>query len=197
VRMGVSMRRGIVLLLLAGFLLPLSTGCGSLDPALGLDEESVSRAHAAYRDRTSLVSIQSSTDEDEDWPVDDGFGRRGSTLDVIIAELIAIGPGMIVQGLGHRYAGDYTTSNQLMRVGIVGVGVGALGAGLVAGGNEITEDWVGSAVSGAGYGISVIGVGYYLSAWFYDIYDTPRAVRTGGRPPPDSPFVDSLDFLGR
>ena len=191
------MMRVYGLLLLAGLLLSAFAGCRSLDSVQGLDVSSVSFAHAAYRDRASLVSLQYPKGGDEAQPEDDGAGRRGSTLDVIVAELIAIGPGMFVQGLGHRYAGDHVTSRQLMRVGAIGVGVGALGAGLVAGGNEISEDWVGSAVSGAGYGIGVIGVGYYLSAWIYDIYDTPRAVRSGGRPPPNSPFVDSLDFLGR
>ena len=188
------MMRVYGLLLLAGLLLSVPAGCRSLDSVQGLDVSSVSFAHAAYRDRASLVSLQYPKGGDEAQPEDD---RRGSTLDVIVAELIAIGPGMFVQGLGHRYAGDHVTSRQLMRVGAIGVGVGALGAGLVAGGNAISEDWVSSAVSGAGYGIGVIGVGYYLSAWIYDIYDTPRAVRSGGRPPPNSPFVDSLDSLGR
>ncbi len=172
------------------------TGCGGLDHGRGLDEASILRARAAYRDRVSLVSIQTQDDPDDKWPAEQPSDRAGSFLDVVVAELIAIGPGMIVQGLGHRYAGDYKTAGQLMRVGGVGIGLSGLSFGLVAGGREISEDWIGAAVSGAGYGIGVIGVGYYLSAWLYDIYDTPRAVRSGGRSPPDSPFVDSLDFIG-
>ena len=191
------MRRVCGLLFLLGGLLPVCGGCGGRERIRGLDELSVSQAHAAYREKVTLVSLQHPKAGAWDDSVEEASDVGGSTLDVIIAELIAIGPGMVVQGLGHRYAGDYTTSRQLMRVGAVGVGVGALGAGLIAGGNGISEDWVGGAVSGAGYGISLIGVGYYLSAWIYDIYDTPRAVRSGGRPPPNSPFVDSLDFLGR
>ena len=172
------------------------TGCGGLDHGRGLDEASILRARAAYRDRVSLVSVQTQDDSGDKWPVDQPSDRAGSLFDVVVAELIAIGPGMIVQGLGHRYAGDYKTAGQLMRVGGVGIGLSGLSFGLVAAGREISEDWIGGAVSGAGYGIGVIGVGYYLSAWFYDIYDTPRAVRSGGRSPPDSPFVDSLDFIG-
>ena len=172
------------------------TGCGGLDHGRGLDEASILRARAAYRDRVSLVSVQTQDDSGDKWPVEHPSDRAGSLFDVVVAELIAIGPGMIVQGLGHRYAGDYKTAGQLMRVGGVGIGLSGLSFGLVAAGREISEDWIGGAVSGAGYGIGVIGVGYYLSAWFYDIYDTPRAVRSGGRSPPDSPFVDSLDFIG-
>lgn len=172
------------------------TGCGGLDHGRGLDEASILRARAAYRDRVSLVSVQTQDDSGDKWPVEHPSDRAGSLFDVVVAELIAIGPGMIVQGLGHRYAGDYKTAGQLMRVGGVGIGLSGLSFGLVAAGREISQDWIGGAVSGAGYGIGVFGVGYYLSAWFYDIYDTPRAVRSGGRSPPDSPFVDSLDFIG-
>ena len=157
---------------------------------------SIQRARAAYRERVTLVSVQTQDDTGDKWPVEQPSDRAGSFLDVVVAELIAIGPGMIVQGLGHRYAGDHKTAGQLMRVGGVGIGLSGLSFGLVAGGREISEGWIGDAISGAGYGIGVIGVGYYLSAWFYDIYDTPRAVRSGGRSPPDSPFVDSLDFIG-
>lgn len=178
-------------------LFPLATtGCGGLDHARGLDEASILRARAAYRDRASLVSVQTSEDSGDKWPVEGASGRSGSVFDVVVAELIAIGPGMIVQGLGHRYAGDSQTAGQLMRVGGIGVGLSGLSVGLIAGGNEMSADWIGDTISGAGYGIGVIGVGYYLSAWLYDIYDTPRAVRSGGRPPPGSPFVDSLDFIG-
>ena len=190
------MMRRFALPLLSCVLLSFFSGCGGLETPREFDERAVSRALDDYRDRTSLISLQTSKDAGEEWPEDDASHRRGSMLDVVIAELIAIGPGMVVQGLGHRYAGDYRTSDQLMRVGAVGVGVGALGVGLAVGGNEITEDWIGDAVGGAGIGISAIGAGYYLAAWLYDIYDTPRAVRSGGRPPPGSPFVESLDFIG-
>ena len=173
------------------------TGCGGLDHGRGLDEASIQRARAAYRERVSLVSVQTQDDDTGDkWPTEQPSDRAGSFLDVVVAEVIAIGPGMFVQGLGHRYAGDYKTAGQLMRVGGVGIGLSGLSFGLVAGGREISEDWIGDAISGAGYGVGILGVGYYLSAWWYDIYDTPRAVRSGGRPPPNSPFVDSLDFIG-
>lgn len=190
------MTHRFALLLSSCALLSISAGCGNIETSRHLDKTAISRTLDDYRGRTSLISMQASKDAGENWPEDDGSHRRGSALDVVIAELIAIGPGFVVQGLGHRYAGDYRTSDQLMRVGAVGVGVAAVGIGLVAGGNEITEDWVGNAVGGAGIGISAIGVGYHLAAWLYDIYDTPRAVRSGGRPPPGSPFVESLDFLG-
>lgn len=190
------MTRFFALLFFPALVAAFSTGCSGLDQGRNLDEASILRARAAYRDRTSLVSMQTSEDSEDRWPVEATSARPGSVLDIVIAELIAIGPGMFVQGLGHRYAGDYRTAGKLMRVGGVGLGLSGLSVGLVAGGKAISADWIGDTVSGAGYGIGVIGVGYYLSAWLYDIYDTPRAVRSGGRPPRGSPFVDSLDFIG-
>ena len=190
------MTRFSVLLSSLVLIQPLLSGCGGLDHGRGLDEDSILRARAAYRDRVSLVSVQTQDDPGDKWPEERASDRAGSTFDVVVAELIASGPGLFVQGLGHRYAGDYKTAGQLMRVGGVGLGLSAVSFGLVAGGRDISEGWIGDAVSGAGYGIGGIGLGYYLSAWFYDIYDTPRAVRSGGRSPPDSPFDDSHDFIG-
>ncbi len=99
------------------------TGCGGLDHGRGLDEASIQRARAAYRDRASFVSLKTPQEDSGDkWPEEKASDRSGSTFDVVVAELIAIGPGMLIQGLGHRYAGDYKTAGQLMRVGGVGLG---------------------------------------------------------------------------
>ena len=127
--------------------------------------------------------------------------NRGGLGEVILGEVIAIFPGAIVPGLGHYYAGDYRTSSQLRRVGGLGLALSAIGGGLITGGvylddEEDVPNGYAYGLYGTGGTIGGIGLIYYLTAWWYDIIDTPRAVRTGGRPPPRSEFVESLDFLG-
>jgi hypothetical protein len=121
-----------------------------------------------------------------------------STGSVILGELIAIFPGLLVHGLGHYYAGDYQTARRLRHVGELGYVMTALGGGLVVGGYYLgKEDLKGFSYSlyGVGGTIGVAGVFYLLTAWVYDMIDTPRAVSTGGEPPPRSEFIDSLDIF--
>ncbi len=121
-----------------------------------------------------------------------------STGSVILGELIAIFPGLLVHGLGHYYAGDYQTARRLRHVGEMGYVMTAVGAGVVTGGYYLgKEDLHGFSYSlyGVGGTIGVAGVFYLLTAWFYDMIDTPRAVSTGGEPPPRSEFIESLDIF--
>jgi len=122
--------------------------------------------------------------------------------EVFLGELIAIFPGAIVPGLGHYYAGDYRTSAQLRRVGGLGIALTAVGGGLAAGGHFLDEDedvpdGYAYGLYGAGGTVGVIGLAYYLTGWIYDIIDTPRAIRSGGKPPPRSKFVEGLDLFSR
>jgi hypothetical protein len=125
-----------------------------------------------------------------------------STGSVILGELIAIFPGFFVHGLGHHYAGDYKTSRRLSHVGQLGYLLTAVGGGLAVGAYYIDKgdddnDYQGIVYSmyGAGGTIGVIGVGYFLVAWFYDMIDTPRAVESGGEPPRRTPLLDSMDLF--
>jgi hypothetical protein len=125
-------------------------------------------------------------------------GESRQTGSVIIGELLAFFPGMLVQGLGHYYAGDYVTSAQLFRVGEFGLLCTVVGGGVGIGGYYLDKaDQQGFAYSmyATGGTFALIGVTYFLTAWFYDMIDTPRAVRSGGEPPPRSPFVEALDFF--
>ena len=118
---------------------------------------------------------------------------------VILGELLAIFPGILVQGVGHYYAGDYNTAARLFRVGETGYLLTAVGAGVGIGGYYLDR---GNSSQGLAYSLYAsggllvtIGVGYWLTAWFYDMIDTPRAVRSGGEPPPKSKFVEALDIF--
>jgi hypothetical protein len=128
-------------------------------------------------------------------------GEREPQKSVFLGELIAIFPGLFVHGLGHRYAGDYDTAARLRHVGEVGYLGIIIGGGLVTGGyfiDQSDEDlWQGYAYGmyGAGGFIGVVGVGYFFTAWIYDIVDTPRAIRSGGEPPPRSPLLESMDIF--
>lgn len=125
-----------------------------------------------------------------------------STGSVILGELIAIFPGFFVHGLGHHYAGDYKTARRLSHIGQLGYLLTAVGGGLVVGGYYIDKgddknNYQGIVYSmyGAGGTIGVIGIGYFLVAWFYDMIDTPRAVESGGEPPRRTPMLDSMDLF--
>ena len=145
---------------------------------------------------------------DEVWPevagppsdeFESGQGKQGSVFDVIVGEFLAIVPGVVLPGLGHLYAGDRHTAGRLMRVGWTGILVGGIGGGLGAGGYFIDEDddipdGYAYTLYSTGAVFGVIGLTYYLTAYVYDIVDTPRAVLTG-RKPPRSAFVDSLDIF--
>jgi hypothetical protein len=128
--------------------------------------------------------------------------EEASTGSVILGELIAIFPGIFIHGLGHHYAGDYKTARRLSHIGQIGYLLTFVGGGLAVGGYYIDKgddnnNYQGIVYSmyGAGGTIGVIGVGYFLVAWFYDMIDTPRAVESGGEPPRKSSMLDSMDLF--
>ena len=108
---------------------------------------------------------------------------------MIIGELLAIFPGLFWHGLGHQYAGDTETAREIREAGEWGYLLTALGGGLVMGGYFLDRssgggDTFALSLYIAGGTTGGIGSGFFLTAWIYDIIDTPRAVRTSGRPPP-------------
>jgi hypothetical protein len=189
-------RRGL-LLPLGAFLLSTSwmlAGC-----QIGLDTLDVSSVRGA---RMALAEADRyPTPRDETRP----SSRRSepppaSTGSVILGELIAIFPGLIVHGLGHDYAGDHQTARRLRHIGGFGYVMAAAGAGMCTGAYYLDNstdyaDGFAYSLYGAGGVIGVAGVGYVLFAWFYDMIDTPRAVETGGRPPPRSKIIEDLDIF--
>ncbi|MCH2375073.1 MAG: hypothetical protein MK538_12860 [Planctomycetes bacterium] len=190
--------------------LVLLTASGCALSRYRLDVAAVSEARQGLKDSDSRYDDESDVYyydelEDEDEYLQDeasapGFGS------VFVGELIAIFPGMFWQGLGHRYAGDKRTGSRLQRLGQFGLLMTAIGGGAFAGGYYLDQkdvDLFGSSLTdpvayslyGTGAIAAVIGLTYYFTAWGYGIVDTPRAVRSGGRPPEGSSFIDSLDFF--
>ncbi len=170
------------------FLCFLLSGCGLGGRAI--DFTSVAQARAGLehpRDRLPL--------DEEEMPEREPR-EVGS---VFVGELLAIFPGLFVHGLGHYYAGDYRTATRLFRIGEFGYLLTAVGGGVGVGGYYLDRssgsNWPPITLYATGGTIALIGVTYVLSAWFYDMIDTPRAVKSGGEPPPRTPFVDSLDLF--
>jgi len=115
-----------------------------------------------------------------------------------VGELLAIFPGILIHGAGHYYAGDYATAGKLFRIGEFGYLLTAVGAGAGVGAYYLDRnDQKGYAYSlyATGGVITLAGVTYVMTAWIYDLIDTPRAVRSGGEPPPRSEFVEALDIF--
>jgi hypothetical protein len=62
---------------------------------------------------------------------------------------------------------------------------------------ETDQTWQPYAITlyAAGGLAGTVGVGFFLTAWFYDMIDTPRAVKSGGKPAPNSLFhKDAAEF---
>lgn len=133
-------------------------------------------------------------------PVDEGIEpytpEQRPTRSVLAAELLAIFPGFFWHGLGHDFAGDHKTAKQIRGVGEWGYILTAVGGGLLVGGyflDQSDDQWDPYALSLyiSGGITGGVGVAFWLTAWFYDMIDTPRAVESGGRPPMNPLFGKS------
>ncbi len=140
----------------------------------------------------------------DEWDDDDTKEELPERGSVFVGELLAIFPGMFVHGLGHLYAGDKQTFRRLSRMGqfgylLLGVGGGTIAGAYLIDDKEVLGDDFSQPVAYGLYATGGAAAGgglvYFLSAWIYDIVDTPRAVRSRGRPPARTPFVDSLDVF--
>ena len=183
----------------------LGTGCSLGEWRLRVD--AVDRARFALAQLTERDLYTRGEEErvaEETGAADDV--PTASVMDHIAAELIAIFPGMIVHGLGHLYAGDEQTFGRLSNLGQLGYILTIAGGGLAVGGYYLDKEEVdvfgqdltqstAYSLYAAGGVAGGIGLAYFFTAWFYDMIDTPRAVSTGGRPPPRSKFIEALEII--
>ena len=185
-----SARGRLVLPPLACALL-LSGGCAS--PFEAIDGTLAREARLALR--------QERPPQLEGEDMEEAPGEEAPRRSVIIGELLAIFPGMLWHGLGHYYAGDTRTARRIHKAGEWGYLLTALGGGIALGGyyvdKETSLDSFAISLYVAGGVTGTIGSGFFLTAWFYDMIDTPRAVESGGQPPPpDSLFGKDLEEPG-
>ena len=191
---------------LAGLLMTNLFGSGCSLGEWRLRVDAVDRARVALAQLTERDLYYRDEEEDEGEGAEDDDRTGASVGDVIVAELIAIFPGMFVHGLGHLYAGDEQTFGRLSNLGQLGYLLTVAGGGLLVGGyfldKDDTEvlgqdltDPTAYSLYAAGGVASGIGLAYFFTAWFYDIIDTPRAVTSGGRPPPRSKFIEALEII--
>jgi hypothetical protein len=169
-----------------------------------LDLEVVDRARAALAQLTERDLYYK--DEDREETAESKEPISGSVGDVIVGELVAFFPGMLVHGLGHLYAGDQQTFRRLSSLGQLGYLLTVVGGGLGIGGyyldqedtevlgQDLTQPTAYSLYAAGGIA-GGIGVTYFFTAWIYDMIDTPRAVMSGGRPPPRSKFIEALEII--
>ncbi len=158
-----------------------------------IDADLVLAAQRSVRDRRFPR-----LDEFEEEEVEESKGSIGHA---IVGELLAIFPGVIAHGVGHYYAGDRKTAKKLSRIGQFGYLLTAAGGGLgylgyLADDEDAVPDGYAYTLYTSGGLVGGAGLAYFFTAWIYDMVDTPRAVLSGGRPPPRSRFVESLDIFG-
>ena len=96
-----------------------------------------------------------------------------SPKSVILGELIAIFPGIIWHGLGHRYAGDDKKAQEIEMMEAYSLLAGGIGTGLIFAGRS--DDNL-TGLEYTGYAIGGIGGLGFVGTWLYDIIYTPSAI---------------------
>ncbi len=175
------------LLILFGSLALLSTGC--LGRHHSIDQ---GFAREALLGLNSSVSLSGANFQEEGfWDrVDEKYEgeeivREPGGKSVILGELLAFFPGLFVHGLGHYYAGDYQTAKKINKVGQWGYLLTAVGGGLITGAyylDDSSEHILPISLYVTGGGVGAVGLTYFFTAWISDMWDVPRAIRTGGEP---------------
>jgi hypothetical protein len=117
-----------------------------------------------------LCSCQTAPDRDRHGLVDE-FDRPQKS--VLIGELLAIFPGLLWHGLGHRYAGDIKKAEEIELMEAYGIVAGGAGTGLVFAGRS-DDDLIGLEITG--WSVGGVGALLFVGSWLYDIIYTPSAV---------------------
>ena len=105
--------------------------------------------------------------QDEDYEVE------RETKSVWIGELLAIFPGLLWHGIGHRYAGDNEKASEIEMIEAYSLLAGGAGAGIVIATHD-DEDWLPLEITG--WTIGGLGGLMFVGSWLYDIIYTPSAI---------------------
>ncbi len=107
-------------------------------------------------------------------PSPTGEARKKSPF---VGELLAIFPGIIVHGMGHRYAENYEKANEILAMELYSLLPMGLGAALYAIGES--EDAEAVEITGwIGIGVGAVP---FIGTWIYDLVYTPSEVRRFNR----------------
>ncbi len=175
------------LALLVSLLLTGLVGCG---PSIQRIDARLARGASQGLNTAWQVRL-SRYEDDEEY-----IAREPAGGSVILGELLAIFPGVFVHGIGHYYAGDYESARAINKIGQWGYLLTALGGGMVTGAHfldQSSDHILPVSLYTAGGGVGAVGLAYFFTAWFSDIWDTPRAIRSGGEP--WAWLEDDMDFF--
>ncbi len=99
-------------------------------------------------------------------------GDEPSRKSPVVGELLAIFPGILVHGMGHRYAGNSEKADEILAMEAYSLFPIALGGTLWA----IGEDQDADAIRIAGWVGMGVGAVPFLGTWVYDLVYTPSEV---------------------
>jgi hypothetical protein len=100
---------------------------------------------------------------------------------VVVGELLAIFPGILVHGIGHWYAGDTKEARDLLdREGLGLIAMGA-GVGMWYWGESVDEDYLEIQNKVAAGIFGAVGGALFLESWVTDMAKTPKKVREYNR----------------
>ncbi len=92
-------------------------------------------------------------------------------MDPARARQIALWPGFLLHGAGHRYAGDNEAFYSMVGGELFGVLIGGFGVGELFG-PEVKGEHKGTALA-----LAVTGGSMFLGTWLWDIAFAPRAAK--------------------
>jgi hypothetical protein len=104
---------------------------------------------------------------------DEDYSVEQETKSVWIGELLAIFPGLLWHGIGHRYAGDKEKASEIEMIEAYSLLAGGAGVGLVIATHD-EDNLMGLEITG--WTIGGLGGLMFVGSWLYDVIFTPAAI---------------------
>ncbi len=159
--------------------LALAIGSAAAQPAPASDAALPTPAAAA------ATSAASATADSADTARDDSDKAGDAMQPGVLPTLGALGPGLIVRGLGHRIGGDPRTAKRLLWVQLGGLGTALVGA-------------IPFAATGASRRLAtptlpviIAGSSAFLLSWVADVYGSAGGPAIAGRPRLTAPATEA------